>query len=121
MRDHRGLPRKCHLSDGLRLHYALRADAQRIQAAPADVAHNEEFEHLVEIYRARIEQMMLDGAEFNRPQRQALRSSRVDAAGIDGHGNHRTLIGIIEPGYTERGVQTAGKCQKNGLGARVSG
>src|SRR5450631_197851 len=120
VRDHRGLERKCHLSDGLGLQYALGANAQRIQAPPSDVAHDEEFEYLVEIRRARIEQMMLEAAEFNRPQRQALRSRRVDAAGIDGHGNHRTSISLLEPGHTERGVQTAGKGQKNGLSARVN-
>jgi len=36
-----------HQRDGLRLHHALRADAQRIELAAAHVAHDQEAQHLL--------------------------------------------------------------------------
>ena len=66
---------------------------------------------------ARIDQMMFDGAELRRALGQRLRRRGIDAAGIDGHGDDRPLIGVLEPGHAERGVEAAGKSQENGLGA----
>ena len=52
VRDHLGFERQRHLRDGLRLQHALGADAQRIDIAAADVAHDQEFQHLIEIRRS---------------------------------------------------------------------
>ena len=51
-----------HQRDGLRLHDALGAHAQRIELAAAHVAHDEEAQHLLEVVRARVDLVMLDGA-----------------------------------------------------------
>ena len=102
-----GFERQSHLRDGLGLQHALGADAQRIQSTTANIAHDEEFEYLVEIRAACIDQMMLDRPEFGRAATQALRSRGVDTAGIDGYGDDRASVGVLEPWHAERGVQAA--------------
>ena len=64
VRDHRRLERPRHLRDDLRLKDALRADAQRIHAAAAHIAHEQKLQHLLEIGGARFDEMMGDGAQF---------------------------------------------------------
>ena len=52
--------------DGLRLHDALGAHAQRIELAAAHVAHDQETQHLLEVVGARVDLVMLDGAQRQR-------------------------------------------------------
>ena len=48
-----------HQRDGLRLHDALGAHAQRIELAAAHVAHDQEAQHLLEVVGARVDLVML--------------------------------------------------------------
>ena len=66
VRDGVGAELARHARDGLRLHDALGADAQRIELAAAHVAHDQEAQHLLEVIGARIDLVMLDGAERTR-------------------------------------------------------
>ena len=52
-----------HQRDGLGLHDALGAHAQRIELAAAHIAHDQEAQHLLEIIGARIDGVVLDGAQ----------------------------------------------------------
>jgi len=101
----------------LGLQHAFCAHTQRVDPAAAHVAHEQVLEHLFEIGGARVDQMMFDGAQLHRTLGQGLRRGGVDAAGVDGHGDHRPPIGFFEPGDAERRVETAGKSQEYGLGA----
>ena len=119
MRDHFGSQRQRHLRNGLRLQNALGADAQRIHIAAADIAHDQEFEHLIKVRALCVDQVMFDGAQLRRALGQRFGRLRIDAAGIDGHGDDGALIGVLQPRHAERGVEAAGKSQENGLGARA--
>ncbi len=66
VRDHFGAERQRHLRDGLRLQHPLGAYAQRIHIAAADIAHDQEFEHLIKIRALCVNQMMFDGAQLRR-------------------------------------------------------
>ena len=96
VRDPLGFQRQGHLRDGLCLQHAFRADAQRINAAPPHITHDQELEHLVEIGGARIDQVVFDGAQLARPLGQGLRRRRVDAAGVDGRSP--AAGSVLEPG-----------------------
>jgi hypothetical protein len=72
-----------HQRDGLRLHHALGADAQRIELAAAHVAHDQELQHLLEIVRARVDLVVLDGAQ------RLARSAGLGGGGVDAAGVHR--------------------------------
>ncbi len=98
VRDHFGTERQRHLRDGLRLQHALGADAQRIHIAAAHIAHDQEFQHLIKVRVLCVNQMMFDRAQLLRTLRQRCGRRRIDAAGIDGHGDDGPLIGILEPG-----------------------
>ena len=119
MSDHFGAQRQRHLRDRLRLQHALGADAQRIHIAAADIAHDQKFEHLVKVRALCVNQMMLDGAQLRCTLRQRFGRRRIDAAGIDGHGDDGALIGVLEPRHAEGGVEAARKSQENRLGARA--
>ena len=60
-----------HARDGLRLHDALGADAERVELAAPHVAHDEEAQHLLEVIGARVDLVMLDGARAHAPARPA--------------------------------------------------
>jgi hypothetical protein len=113
MRHHLGAKPQGDLRDGLRLQHALRAHAERIHTAAPHVAHDQELEHLIEVGGAGVDQVMLDGAELGRTERQRLRGLGIDAPGVDGDRNHRPVVGILEPWHAERGVQAPRKCQQN--------
>ena len=104
--------------DGLRLHHALGADAQRIELAAAHVAHDQEAQHLLEVVGARVDLVMLDGAERQRALAQRLRGRGIDAAGVHGDRDDRPAVVLRQPGHQERGVEAAGIGEHDGLGAR---
>ena len=82
-----------HARDGLRLHDALGADAQRIELAAPHVAHDEEAQHLLEVVRARIDLVMLDGPErAGALARACWRRRRIDATGVHGHGDDGAAV-----------------------------
>ncbi len=118
VRDHVRAELARDARDGLRLHHALGADAQRIHVAAAHVAHDQEAQHLLEVIGARIDLVMRDGAERERALVQRLRGGGVDAAGVDGDGDDRTAGVLGHPRHEERGVETAGVGENDGLGAR---
>ena len=64
-----------HARDGLRLHDALGADAQRIELAAAHVAHDEEAQHLLEVVRARIDLVVLDRRRAHARARASVRAA----------------------------------------------
>ena len=101
VRDHLGFERERHLRNRLRLQHPLRADAQRVYAAAPHIAHEQVFEHLLEIRGARIDQMMFNGAQLMRALGERARGGGIDAAGVDGHRDHRPLIGVLEPRHAE--------------------
>ena len=115
VRDHVGAELARHARDGLRLHDALGADAQRIELAAPHVAHDQEAQHLLEIVRARIDLVMLDGAERVRALAQRARRGRIDAAGVDRDGDDRAAVVLGQPRHQERGVEAAGIGQHDGL------
>ena len=106
-----------HERDGLRLHDALGAHAQRIELAATHVAHDQETQHLLEIVGTRVDLVMLDGAQRQRALTQRLRAGGVDAAGVDGHRDDRPAVVVLEPGHQEGGVEAAGIGEHDGLSA----
>ena len=117
VRDHAGAELARHVRDGLRLHHALGAYAQRIELATSHVPHDEETQHLLEVIRARIDDVMLDGAERLRALLERARGLRVDAAGVDRHGDDRAVVVLGHPRHEERRVESAGVSEDDGLGA----
>jgi hypothetical protein len=63
VRDRVGAEPAGPLRDGLRLQHPLGADAERVQVAAAHVAHDEKAQHLREIGRSRVDQVVRNGAE----------------------------------------------------------
>ena len=106
------------LRDGLRLEHALGADAQRIEIPATHVAHHEKAQHLVEVARPRVDEMVRDGAERARALLELARRIGIDAAGIDRERDDRPPIGLGEPRNAEGGVETSGECKQDGPGAR---
>ena len=104
-----------HQRDGLRLHDALRAHAQWIELAAAHVAHDEEAQHLLEVVRARVDLVMLDGAVRLRTFLQRLRARGVDAARVHGDRDDGAAVVFLEPRHQERGVETAGIGEDDGF------
>src|SRR6185312_1061142 len=113
--DHVGAELARHVRDGLRLHDAFRADAKRVHLAALHVAHDEEAQHLLEVIRARIDLMMLHGAQRPSALGQRARRRLVDAAGVDRDGDDGTAVVLFEPGHEERSVETAGIGEDDGL------
>ena len=102
----------------LRLQHALGADAERVEIAAPHVAHDQEAQHLVEVARARVDEMVLDGAERARALLELARRLGVDAAGVDRDRDDRPAVGLGEPGDAEGGVEPAGEGEQDGPGAR---
>ena len=121
VRNHVGAKLARHSRNGLCLHDAFRAHAQRIELPALDVAHDEEAQHLLKIIGARVNLMMLDGAQRLGAFRQRSRCRCIDSARIDGDGNDGAARVLGDPGHEERGVEPTGVGKNNGLGARVSG
>ena len=108
--------------DGLRLHDALGADAQRVELAAPHVAHDQKAQHLLEVVGARIELVVRDGAERAGALRASVRGCRcIDAAGVDRDRDHRTAVLLGNPRHEERGVEAAGVGEHDGRGARGVG
>jgi hypothetical protein len=101
MRDAAAAKLARHQRHRLRLHHALGADAQRVELAAPHVADDQVLQHLLEVVRARIDLVMLDGAECQRTFMQCLCSGRVDAAGVHRHGDDRALIVFLQPRHEE--------------------
>ena len=101
--------------DGLRLHDALGADAQRIHLAALHVAHDQVLDHLLEVGLLRFDQDVILRAERARPLIQHLRRFGIDAAGVDGHGDDRPPIVFLQPRHQERGVEAAGEGEQDRL------
>src|ERR1700684_3193233 len=59
--------------------------------------------------------MMFDGAEPCRARGERRRRLGVDTAGVDGDRDHRTPVGIVEPGHAKRGVEAPREREQNGL------
>ena len=119
VRHHGGLERHGHLRDGLRLQHALGAHAQWVGSAAAHVPHDQILQHLIEVGGAGVDEMVLERAELCGARGQRRARLGVEPAGVDRDGDHRPPIGLLQPGHTERGIETAGKCQQNGRSARI--
>ena len=119
VRDHVGAQLARHARDGLRLHHALGAHAQRIHLAAPHVAHDQEAQHLLEVVGARIDLVMRDGAQRQRALMQRLRGGRIDAAGVHRDRDDGPAGVLGHPGHEERRVEAAGIGEDDGLGARV--
>ena len=76
------------------------------------VAHDEEAQHLLEIVRARIDLVMRDGAQRAGALGQRARRGRIDAAGVDGHGDDRAAGG--SPSATAPGRRCRGRRNRRG-------
>ena len=73
--------------------HALRADAQRIELSAPHVAHDEKAQHLLEVVGARIDLVVLHGAERARARPPACGAAgRIDAAGVDRDGDDRPAV-----------------------------
>ena len=93
-------------------------DAQRVQLAAAHVAHDQEAQHLLEVVGARIDLVVLDGAERPRAlaQRAAAAASMPPVSTVTVITGPAVMLG--HPRHQERGVEAAGIGEDNGLGAR---
>ena len=105
-----------HQRNGLRLHDALGADAERVQLPAPHVAHDEKAQHLLEVIGARIDLVVLARPKGEGPFVQGPGRGRIDATRIHRDGDDRALVLLLEPGNEERGVETARIGENDGLG-----
>ena len=116
MRDAAGAKLARHQRDGLRLHDALGADAERVQLPASHVAHDQKAQHLLEVIGARIDLVVLARAKGEGSFMQSAGRGRIDATRIHRDGDDRPLVLLLEPGNEERGVETARIGENDGLG-----
>ncbi len=102
-----------------RLHDALGADAQRVDAAPEDIALNEVGEHAVEQLGAGIDRRVARRAEVERALLDGVELARAEAAGVDGDGVDLLARRLPEVGDAERSVEAAAEGEDDGHEAGV--
>jgi hypothetical protein len=120
VRDHAGAELARHAGNRLRLHHALRANAKRVELAAAHVPHDEKAQHLLEVIRPRVDDVMLHRAERLRALRERSPGGLVDAAGIHRYRDDGAVVVLGHPRHEERRIQTAGISEDDGLCARIS-
>jgi hypothetical protein len=104
----------CYTREGLGLHDALGADAQGVELPAAHVPHDEEAQHLLEIVGARVHLAVRQRAECARARGEGAGRSRIDPAGVDGHGDDGAMLVLGEPRHEEGGVEPAGVGEDDG-------
>ncbi len=97
------LPR--HVRNRLRLHGTLGTDTQRIQLAALHIPHDEEAQHLLEVVRARVDLMMLDGAQRASPLAESACRVSIYTPGVDGNGNDGATVVLRNPRNEKRRVE----------------
>ena len=95
--NHARAQRARHARDRLRLHYALRADAERIELSAPHVAHDEEAQDLLEVLSTGVDQMMLHRAQGACPLFERASRCRIDAARIHRYGNDGAAVTLADP------------------------
>jgi hypothetical protein len=105
-----------HFGDLARLERALRADAERIDAAAQHVAHHEKAQGLVPVGLACVDEQVLRGAQALRTGFERAACRVVEPAGVDGHGDDLGSVAILEPGDAERGVEPSAEGENDRLG-----
>ncbi len=103
-----------HLDDRPRLRDALRPDAERVDLAAPHVALDEVLQRLAPQIGAGVDGDVARGAELSRARGDLGELRRVEAAGVDGHGDDVLSRRLPQVRDAEAGVEAAGEGEDDG-------